>query len=152
MFRLLYATPVVIARPFMTYGPGQRPDKLVPYVIRSLLRGEVPKLSSGRRMVDWIYVDDMVRGLLLAGSLADIDGEEFDLGSGRLVSVREVVERLVRATGSTVAPQFGALPDRLYEVERRADAASARVRLGWEAAVSLEDGLERTVDWYRGRH
>jgi nucleoside-diphosphate-sugar epimerase len=149
MFHLLYATPVVITRPFMTYGPGQRTDKLVPHVIRSLLRREAPKLSSGRRMVDWVYVDDVVRGLLLAGDRAGIEGEEFDLGSGRLVSVREVVEQLVRASGSTVAAQFGALPDRPYEVERRADAASTRSRLGWEAEISLEDGLQRTVNWYR---
>ena len=152
MFHLLYATPVVIARPFMTYGPGQRIDKLVPQVIRSLLRGEAPKVSSGRRMVDWVYVDDLMRGLLLAGVRAGIEGDEFDLGSGQLVSVRAVVEQLVRATGSTIAAQFGALPDRRYEVERRADAASTRTRLGWEAETSLEDGLQRTVDWYRGRH
>jgi nucleoside-diphosphate-sugar epimerase len=136
----------------MTYGPGQRSDKLVPHVIGSLLRREAPKLSSGRRLVDWIYVDDVVRGLLLAGGRTGIEGEEFDLGSGRLVSVREVVEQLVRAAGSTVAAQFGALPDRPFEVERRADAASARARLGWQAQIALEDGLQRTVNWYRERH
>jgi nucleoside-diphosphate-sugar epimerase len=149
MFHLLYATPVVITRPFMTYGPGQRIDKLVPHVIRSLLRGEPPKLSSGRRMVDWVYVDDLVRGLLLAGGRAGIEGDELDLGSGQLVSVREVVEQLVRAAGSTVAAQFGALPDRPYEIERRADAATTRARLDWQAEISLEVGLQRTVDWYR---
>jgi nucleoside-diphosphate-sugar epimerase len=149
MFHLLYATPVVITRPFMTYGPGQRADKLVPYVIRSLLRSEAPKLSSGHRMVDWIYVDDLVRGLLLAGDRPGLEGEELDLGSGRLVSVRQVVQQLVRATGSTVAVQFGALPDRPFEVERRADADATRNRLGWQAEISLEDGLQRTVEWYR---
>jgi nucleoside-diphosphate-sugar epimerase len=149
MFHLLYATPVVIARVFMSYGPGQRIDKLVPHVIRSLLLGKAPKVSSGRRMVDWIYVDDVVRGLLLAGDRAGIEGDEFDLGSGRLVSVREVVEQLVRATGSTVAAQFGAMPDRPHEIERRADAATTRARIGWQAEISLEDGLQRTVDWYR---
>lgn len=149
MFHLLYATPVVIARPFMTYGPGQRVDKLVPYVIRSLLRGEAPRLSSGHRMVDWIYVDDLVRGLLLAGDRPGMEGEELDLGSGRLVSVRQVVQQLVRATGSTVAVQFGALPDRPFEVERRADTDATRDRLGWQAEISLEDGLQRTVEWYR---
>ena len=149
MFHLLYATPVVITRPFMTYGPGQRVDKLVPYVIQSLLRGEAPRLSSGRRMVDWIYVDDLVRGLLLAGDRPGMEGAELDLGSGRLVSVRQVVQQLVRATGSTVAAQFGALPDRPFEVERRADADTTRDRLGWQAEISLEDGLQRTVEWYR---
>lgn len=151
MFNRLYATPVVITRPFMTYGPRQRVDKLVPYVIRSLLRGEAPRLSSGRRLVDWVYVDDLVRGLLLAGGRAGIEGEEFDLGSGRLVSVREMVEQLVRATESTVDAQFGALPDRPHEVERCADAATTLARLGWQAEISMEDGLQRTVDWYRAQ-
>jgi len=151
MFHRLYGTAVVITRPFMTYGPGQRTDKLVPYVIQSLLRGEAPKLSSGHRLVDWIYVDDLVRGLLLAGDRPGIEGEELDLGSGQLVSVRQVVEQLVRATGSTVAVKFGAVPDRPFEVERRADTATTRTRLGWQAEISLEDGLQRTVDWYRVR-
>ena len=149
MFHSLYGTPVVVTRPFMTYGPGQRVDKLVPYVIQSLLRGGAPRLSSGRRIVDWIYVDDVVRGLLLAGGRAGVEGAELDLGSGRLVSVREVVDYLVRATGSTVGAQFGALPERPFEVERRADADATRTCLGWQAEISLEDGLQRTVDWYR---
>lgn len=149
MFHLLYGTPVVVTRPFMIYGPGQRIDKLVPYVILSLLRGGAPRLSSGNRMVDWVYVDDLVRGLLLAGGRAGVEGAELDLGSGRLVSVRDVVEHLVRASGSIVGAQFGALPERPFEVERRADAEATRTRLGWQAEISLEDGLQRTVEWYR---
>jgi nucleoside-diphosphate-sugar epimerase len=149
MFHLLYGTPVVITRPFMTYGPGQRSDKLVPHVIRALLRNEPPRLSSGRRMVDWVYVDDLIRGLLLAGSLDGIEGEELDLGSGQLVSVRAVVEQLVQVTGSAVSPEFGALPDRPHEIERRADAVAAHARIGWRAETTLEDGLNRTVAWCR---
>lgn len=151
MFNLLYGTAVVITRPFMTYGPEQRADKLVPYVINALLRGESPRLSSGRRLVDWIYIDDLVQGLLLAGGLTGLEGQELDLGSGDLVSVRAVVEQLARATGAAGSPQFGTTPDRPHEVERRADIAATFQRLGWRAAVTLEDGLRRTVDWYRDR-
>lgn len=151
MFHLLYGTPVVITRPFMTYGPGQRADKLVPHVINALLRGEAPRLSSGQRLVDWVYVDDLVQGLLLAGGRPGIDGNELDLGSGQLISVRDVVEQLVRATASLARPQFGALPDRPYEVERRADVATTRARLGWQAVTPLNEGLQRTVAWYRAR-
>ncbi len=151
MYHLLYGTSVVITRPFMTYGPGQRADKLVPHVIRALLRGEAPLLSSGRRLVDWVYVDDLVQGLLLAGVKDGIEGQELDLGSGNLVSVREVVEHLVRMTGSSAWPQFGALPDRPHEVERRADSAATGDCLGWRAETPLEDGLRRTVAWYRGK-
>ncbi len=149
MFYALYDTKVVITRPFMTYGPGQRRHKLIPQAILSLLRQQAPRLGSGRRMVDWVYVDDVVHGLLLAATQPGVEGGEFDLGSGRLVSVRDVVERLVRLTGSTAKPAFGALPDRPFEVERTAELNPAFARLGWTAEVSLDDGLRRTVDWYR---
>src|SRR5262245_45538890 len=66
MFHRLYKTPVVIVRPFMTYGPGQDTGKLIPYVILSLLKEEAPKLSSGQWQADWIYVDDVIDGLLAA--------------------------------------------------------------------------------------
>jgi nucleoside-diphosphate-sugar epimerase len=64
MFHALFGLPVVILRVFMVYGPGQRDHaKLVPYVITSLLKGETPRLGSGLREVDWIYVDDVVDAL-----------------------------------------------------------------------------------------
>src|SRR5271165_2707533 len=90
MFCHLFQTPVVMPRIFMTYGPDQRDlQKLVPFVIRELLRGEAPKLSSGRRRADWIYVDDVVEGLLRAAITPGIEGCAFDLGTGGLTSVRE---------------------------------------------------------------
>ena len=74
MFHGLYGTPVVLARLFMVYGPAQKDlRKLIPYLVLSLLRGREPKLSSGSREVDWIYVDDVVDGLILA---AECDGNE----------------------------------------------------------------------------
>lgn len=149
MFYALYGTALVITRPFMTYGPGQRAHKLIPQVIRAFLRHQSPRLSSGRRLVDWVYVDDVVRGLVLAAEHVGIEGAELDLGSGRLVPVRDVVERLAALTEARVRPQFGTIPDRPREVERRADAATTFTRLGWHAEIPLEEGLQRTVEWHR---
>ena len=85
MFYQLYGTPVVLARLFMVYGPTQRDlRKLIPYVILQLLRGEEPRLSSGTRPVDWIYVDDVVEGLVRLGTTVGLEGQRVDLGSGRL--------------------------------------------------------------------
>ena len=71
MFHALYGLPVVNLRIFMVYGPGQRDgSKLIPYVTDCLLRGEHPRLSSGRREVDWVYVDDVVAALLAAARRA----------------------------------------------------------------------------------
>lgn len=150
MFHALYEVPVVTARLFMVYGPGQRDvRKLVPYVTLALLRNRAPQLSTGRRLVDWIYVDDAVEGLVALGSRPGVEGQHIDLGSGRLVSIRSVVELLVRAVPEAPAPVFAALPERPLEVERRADLRATRHALDWAPQVTLEEGLARTVAWYR---
>jgi nucleoside-diphosphate-sugar epimerase len=149
MFHTLYRTPVVITRPFMTYGPGQDMRKLIPYVTLSLLRGEVPKLSSGRWQVDWIYVDDVVDGLLRAAQASNVEGCTIDLGSGMLVPIQTIVQQLIMLAGARVEPLFGALPDRPLEQVRVADTVYAWAKLGWRAVTSLEKGLEHTVEWYR---
>ena len=116
MFYALYQVPVVIAKIFMVYGPGQSDHtKLVPYVITSLLGGETPRLSSGLRLVDWIYVDDVVEGLIRCGQTPGIDGRTVELGSGEMLSIREVVRQLSNLVACTVEPHFGALPDRPFE-------------------------------------
>ena len=150
MFHALYGTPIVWLRIFMVYGPGQADlKKLVPYVTVSLLRGEPPRLSSGARQVDWIYVDDVADACLAAAVGGGLEGRTLDIGSGRLVTVRAVVELLAAMVGAGVEPRFGAIPDRPFEQERVAQVDATAARLGWSPKVPLEDGLRRTVDWYR---
>ncbi len=151
MFHLLYEVPVVILRPFMTYGPEQSERKIVPYVIRSFLGGDAPKLSSGNRAVDWIYIDDVIDGFLAAAVSTGVEGGTFDLGTGKMVPIREVVNTLAHLMESTVRPGFGALPDRPFEQVRGADTETAKLRLAWQAKVSLHDGLAFTVDWWKQR-
>jgi UDP-glucose 4-epimerase len=150
MFHALYQLPVVILRVFMVYGPAQQDtSKLIPYVTLSLLRGEVPKLTSGHREVDWIYVDDVVEGLLGAAVADGIEGSTIDIGSGQLTAIRAVVEELVSLNGGRVQPVFGAVADRPLEQVRVADIARSWSRMGWKPTIPLHDGLERTVAWYR---
>lgn len=152
MFHQLYQTPVVIARVFMVYGEGQQDlRKLIPYVTLSLLQGQAPKLSSGQRQVDWIYVDDVVDGLLAAAQVPNVEGCTIDLGSGILTPIRTVVQQLFNLVGSQVEPKFGTLPDRPLEQVRVANTAYSYAKLGWQPGTSLEKGLELTVDWYRGQ-
>ena len=148
MFHELYQAPVVIARPFMTYGPRQDRRKLIPYIILSLLKGEAPQLSSGQWQADWIYVDDAVDGLLAAAHLPDLEGHTVDLGSGVLVSVRAVVQHIVTLVDPRVEPLFGALADRPLEQVRVADTASSYALMGWQPTTPLEEGLQRTLTWY----
>jgi UDP-glucose 4-epimerase len=150
MFHQLFQTPVVMPRIFMTYGPDQKDlKKLVPFVVCQLLRGESPQLSSGKRAADWIYVDDVIEGLLRAALIPGLEGCTFDLGSGSLTSVRGIVEQLVEIVGGRVQPVFGALPDRPFEQERGADTSFLSTQLGYQPRTSLHSGLKATVDWYR---
>ena len=148
MFFKLYHTPVVTVRVFMTYGPGQDMRKLIPYVTVSLLRGEAPRISSGRWEADWIYIDDVIDGFVLAAHAPDVEGSTIDLGSGTLVSVRTIVQHLFDLTGSKIDPLFGALSDRPFEQVRPADITQAQATLGWKPKTSLREGLERTISWY----
>jgi UDP-glucose 4-epimerase len=151
MCQATYGTPAVIVRPFMTYGPGQHGSKLIPSVILALARGEAPRLASGRTRADWVYVADVIDGLVAAATLPGIEGETFDLGSGRLVSIRAIVERLGAMIDPGIPPLFGALADRAGENEAIANTAATLARLGWQATTPLEMGLAQTVSWFRER-
>jgi UDP-glucose 4-epimerase len=149
MFHSLYGTPVTTARTFMVYGPEQ-PDtaKVVPYTATSLLRGEAPTLSSGRRFCDWVYIDDVVDALLVLADAPDVTGRAVDVGTGRLHTVRHVVETIATIVGAEVEPVFGGLPDRQREVEAAADVAETARVCGWQPTTDLYEGLKRTVAWY----
>lgn len=152
MFHVLYQTPVVMTRLFMVYGPGQQDvSKLIPYVTLSLLSKQPPKLGSGKRQIDWIYVDDVVDGLMAAAQAPGIEGGTFDLGSGTLVSIRTIVQQLADRIDPRIELLWGAFPDRPMEQTRVANIARTYDSMGWIPGTSLSVGLERTVDWYR-RH
>ncbi len=149
MFHALYELPVVILRVFMVYGPAQRDvRKLIPYVVLSLLRGEAPRLASGHRPVDWVYVEDVVEAFLAAAQARDVEGSTIDVGSGNLVPIRTVVEHLVRMVNPAIKPLFGILEDRPLEQVRVADIARSHAMMGWKPTVLLETGLRQTVQWY----
>lgn len=150
MMHMLYGTPVVVARIFMVYGPGQGDHaKLVPYVCLAAAKSKPPKLMSGRRPVDWVYIDDVADGLIQLALAGPVDGSYVDLGSGRLVTTGEVAEKLCALAESKVHPELGAVPDRLLEQVRVADVAATRDALGWEPRTKLDEGLAKTYQWYQ---
>jgi nucleoside-diphosphate-sugar epimerase len=150
MFQALYGQRIVIARPMMVYGPGQWDlAKLLPYVTTSLLAGTSPAISSGRRELDWVFVDDVVDGLMTIALSSTIDGRTIDLGSGTLTSVRAIVDQVVALVDSGVPVRFDALADRPFERPRAARVEETARLTGWVAATPLGEGLSRTVAWYR---
>jgi UDP-glucose 4-epimerase len=150
MFNALYQLPGTIARVFMVYGPAQQdPTKLIPYVIDRVLNGEAPQITSGRRLIDWVYVDDIAIGLARMAVLPGTAGKTVDLGSGSLISTADLVEQVCELMGARVRPVFGAIPDRPMEPVTAARSEETRRMLGWAPQTSLAEGLRRTIDWQR---
>ncbi|MFB9717487.1 NAD-dependent epimerase/dehydratase family protein [Planobispora longispora] len=149
LFHRLWDAPVTVLRPTMVYGPAQRDaSKVIPHVTLSLLAGRSPGLTSGTKLADWIYVDDVVDAFLTAAVADDTIGRVLDIGTGTKTSVRQVVELLFQIVGSPLRPRFGVIADRPGDIPQAADIALAADLLGWRPAVDLKDGLQRTVAWY----
>ena len=146
LYHRLYGVPVVALRLFLTFGPGQADSKLVPYVIRCLREGRDPRLSSGSKICDGIYLDDAVRGLLMAASSpAEAVGQCFDLGAGTGITVRQLVEHIAGLLGASASPMFGELVDRQGEESVAADLARTTAILGWAPKWTTVNGLEDTI-------
>jgi nucleoside-diphosphate-sugar epimerase len=133
-------------RPFQVYGPGQVPHTLIPAAIRAALTGEDLTMTPGEQERDFIYVEDVVEGMLAAAKAPGIEGQSLDLGTGQAHTVRQVVERVWAMTGAQGHILPGALPYRPGEVMRlTADAERTAHLTGWRARVGLEEGLRRTI-------
>jgi len=150
MFAALFELSVTILRVFMVYGPGQADTKkLVPYVITSLLRDEKPSFSSGTRLVDWIHVNDVADAYVAALTQPSAIGKTFDVGSGQLTSVRDVISTIFELMNGDTDPEFGGTADRVLEQVRTAKLQPAEEFLNWKPRFELRDGLQNTIDWYK---
>jgi UDP-glucose 4-epimerase len=111
--------------------------------------GRAPTIhGDGLQSRDFTYVADAVQALLKAAAAPDVSGRVYNVGTGRSVSVLDLVAGLNRLLGSNLTPQHG--PARTGDVRHsRADITLARRELGYEPAVSFEEGLKRTLRWYR---
>jgi nucleoside-diphosphate-sugar epimerase len=142
--------PIVTLRIFSPYGPWDDPQRLIPYVIASLLNGAVPVLSNPASMRDYIFIDDVIDAYL-AVMVADITvGEIYNVGSGRQSGIGEVVDTILRALDNGVMPRWGAeSPKRPEPAVWVADAGKMKTHFNWETTTSLEGGLQQTISWMR---
>lgn len=148
MFHHLYGLGVVNLRVFIVYGPGQKDrNKLIPFCILESLAGRRPKIGSGTRGVDWVYIDDVVRAFLLAAVVPNVEGMSFEIGTGRLTKIREVVEMVVGIANPALTAEFSA-EGRKMETEYAANYEATTKALAWSPRVQIEEGLKRTVQWY----
>lgn len=142
-----YGLPVVVLRPFNVYGPRQPDSAVIPTIVGQALAGGPVRVRNPAPRRDFVFVADLVDALLLAaGADGRAVGRAFVLASGRAVSVADILRRVLALTGNPMEPPQEP-PDDGDRI--LGDAALARALLGWTPRVGLEDGLARTVDWWR---
>jgi len=149
MFNKLYGLPVAVARPFMCFGPHQPKDKLISSVILSIINGHAPKLSSGERICDLIYINDMVRGLLWMAINENSVGQILDLGMGVGFTIREIVGVISELMNSEFPPEFGILSDRIYDFPQIANLSDTTNIIGWKPLWTLNEAVVETINWYK---
>jgi nucleoside-diphosphate-sugar epimerase len=141
--------PVTTVRVFSAYGPWEDPTRLVPYVMDCCLRGERPRVTSGRQPRDFVYVADCVELLQVAAHSPDAQGQILHAAGGRQQSVREMVETIVDVCGGgRLTAEFGGEPQRPDEPRAWFGSIGRTTDLtGWRPRHDLRSGVERTWAW-----
>ena len=153
MFTRLYGLETVTTRYFNVFGPRQQPGSpysgVISLFIEALVDGRSPMIhGDGRQTRDFTYVGDVVNGVLRCCEASGVAGEVINVAAGGRVSLLELVHALQLIVETEVAPTMG--PPREGDVhDSQADIYKARHLLGYEPSVAFDEGLRRTVAWYR---
>ncbi len=151
-YYVTYGLPIVIVRPFNNYGPRQHPEKLIPRFVTQALADEPLTLhGDGHATRDWLYVDDDAEAIeaVIASDIDTLAGEVINVATGIDISVGEIADYVLEALGKPHDLKTH-VPERPGQVDRHIGSTRKAERLlGWRARTSFEEGLERTVAWYR---
>jgi dTDP-glucose 4,6-dehydratase len=147
-----YELPIAIVRPFNNYGPRQHPEKVVPRFITQALAGESLTIhGDGHASRDWLHVDDTASAIeaLVDVPIERIAGEVLNVATGIDIPVAEIARLVLEAVGNPEATAVN-IEERPGQVDRHIGSTDSMERLtGWRSSIPFEDGLERTVAWYR---
>jgi dTDP-glucose 4,6-dehydratase len=147
-----YGLPIVIVRPFNNYGPRQHPEKVIPRFITQALRDEPLTIhGDGHATRDWLYVDDDAEAIeaVIEAPLERVAGEVLNVATGLDISVNEIAAAVLAALGRP-ASLTEHVPERPGQVDRHIGSTEKTHALtGWRASTTFEEGLARTVAWYR---
>lgn len=152
-FAAAYSLETVRLRFFNIFGPRQRADSpysgVIALFLASLSAGRPPVVhGDGLQSRDFTYVGNVVQALLKAAEAPGVSGHVFNIGTGRSITVLELIAGINRLLGNTIIPQHA--PPRSGDVRySKANIEKAQRLLGYEPSVTFEEGLERTLNWYR---
>ena len=146
-----YRLEIRVARIFNTYGPRMHPNDgrvVSNFIVQALQNEPITLYGDGSQTRSFLYVDELIDGLIkLMAAPNDLPGP-VNLGNPNEFTIRALAEKVIEMTGSTSAIEFHPLPED-DPVQRQPDISLARGRLGWEPQTALDDGLARTIDYFR---
>lgn len=149
-FFLSFETPVTTVRPFNTYGPRQSARAVIPTIISQMLTRDRIKLGSLTPTRDFNYVGDTARGFIMAAENDSTLGEVINLGTGKEISIGElvtVIQELVGRDVEIITDDQRVRPEGSEVMRLIADNRKAKELMGWEPQVSIRDGLQQTINW-----
>ena len=151
-YYVTYGVPVVIVRPFNNYGPCQHPEKVIPRFITQALADEPLTVhGDGHASRDWLYVDDDAEAVetIIDADLDKVVGEVINVATGIDIPVSDIADKVLELLGKPASLKMH-VDERPGQVDRHVGSTEKAERLlGWHARTSFEDGLERTISWYR---
>ncbi len=151
-YYVTYGLPVVIVRPFNNFGPRQHPEKVIPRFVTQALRDEPLTVhGDGHASRDWLYVDDDAEAIeaIIAADIDLLAGEVVNVATGVDISVSEIADAVLDVLGKPSSLKTY-VEERPGQVDRHIGSTEKAARLlGWRARTSFQEGLERTVEWYR---
>jgi len=151
-YHVTYGLPIVIVRPFNNYGPRQHPEKVIPRFITQALSDEPLTVhGDGHASRDWLYVEDDAEAIeaIIEADVDVVAGEVLNVATGVDISVSEIADAVLDVLGRPASLKEH-VDERPGQVDRHIGSTGKAEQLtGWRARTSFEDGLERTVEWYR---
>jgi UDP-glucose 4-epimerase len=151
--QMLYRTmglPTVTLRPFLTYGPYQDIDMFIPSLIYHCIEGKDFPMTEGDQTREFNYIDDIIEAYLLAARCPKVLGEIINIGNGIEYRIKDVAKKIVHIMGEPIRLLIGTLPKRAGEIEHVfCSNEKAKRLLEWSPRINLNEGLERTIDWYK---
>jgi len=145
----VYDLPVIITRACNIYGPGDTNPRIIPNTIRVCLRGDNPVIYKGVvGLREYIYIDDVINAYIFLAENLRVQGEVFNIGTGEVKSQEDVVFEILNHFPNS-EPNYVDISVEIKEIQKQSLNCDKIKKLGWKPRVSFEEGIERTVGWWK---
>jgi len=142
--------PIVVIRPFNTFGPYQSDRAVIPELIIKCLRGDLVETTEGKQTREFNFIKNIIEGFLLISQVEPIPEEVINVGSGVEIAICDLVRKIHKLCDSDSELRIGSIPNRPTEIWRMfADNQRAENLLNWTPSITFDEGLKKTIIWFK---